>query len=77
MPGDVPAAEEEEVKGGGGAGKGGTTPPKGGGGHTPTCGSVDCFTGNFCCPADGGPICCAVCCNKNGNGCGSSSSDCG
>jgi hypothetical protein len=63
-------------KGGGGAG-GGTTPPSGGGGHTPTCGQLDCATGDKCCPADAGPICCAICCNTNGNGCGSSSSDCG
>ena len=49
----------------------------GGGGHTPTCGHLDCATGDKCCPADAGPICCAICCNTNGNGCGSSSSDCG
>lgn len=60
----------------GGKGSGGTTPPPAGGGHTPTCGAVDCATGDKCCPSDNGPICCAICCNTNGNGCGSSSSDC-
>ncbi len=60
----------------GGKGGGGTAPPPPGGGHTPTCGAVDCATGDMCCPSENGPICCAICCNTNGNGCGSSSSDC-
>lgn len=55
-------------------GGGGSTPP-GGGGPTPTCGNVDCVQGDICCKSDSGPICCAICCSKNG-GCGSSSSDC-
>jgi hypothetical protein len=60
----------------GGGGGGGTAPP-GGGGRTPTCGFVDCVQGDSCCPLKGGgQICCAVCCAKNGDGCGSSSSDC-
>jgi hypothetical protein len=69
-----PKKKPKPGKGGGG---GGTTPPPGGGGHTPTCGQLDCATGDKCCPADAGPICCAICCNISGNGCGSSSSDCG
>jgi hypothetical protein len=56
-------------------GGGGSSPPPGGGGHTPTCGYVDCVQGDICCKSDSGPICCAVCCGKNG-GCGSSGSDC-
>jgi hypothetical protein len=55
-------------------GGGGSTPP-GGGGPTPTCGNVDCVQGDICCKSDSGPICCAICCSKNG-GCGSSSSEC-
>ncbi len=56
-------------------GGGGGSAPPGGGGHTPTCGDVDCAQGNICCKSDSGPICCAICCSKNG-GCGSSDSDC-
>src|SRR5262249_1999276 len=55
-------------------GGGGSTPP-GGGGGTPTCGNVDCVQGDICCKSDSGPICCAICCSKNG-GCGSSRRDC-
>ena len=55
-------------------GGGGPTPT--GGGRPPTCGDVDCVSGDICCKSDSGPICCAICCSKNG-GCGSSSSDCG
>ncbi len=54
---------------------GGSTPP-GGGGRTPTCGHVDCAQGDKCCPNGPEPVCCAICCNKNGVGCGSSESDC-
>jgi hypothetical protein len=72
-----PQPKKKPKPGKGGGGGGGTTPPPGGGGHTPTCGQLDCATGDKCCPADAGPICCAICCNVNGNGCGSSSSDCG
>jgi len=59
-------------KGGGG---GGAPPPTGG--HTPTCGQVDCVTGDKCCSVQGGgSICCAVGCARTGDGCCSSSSDC-
>jgi hypothetical protein len=60
----------------GGGGGGGTPPPPGGGGRTPTCGHVDCVQGDKCCPNGAEPICCAICCARNGNGCGSSDSDC-
>jgi hypothetical protein len=72
-----PPAPKKKPKPGKGSGGGGTAPPPAGGGHTPTCGQLDCATGDKCCPSDAGPICCAICCNVNGNGCGSSSSDCG
>ena len=75
---NCPQPKKTGSKGGkGGGAAGGATAPPGGGGHVPTCGHVDCATGDKCCPADAGPICCAICCNVNGNGCGSSSSDCG
>jgi hypothetical protein len=71
-----PQPKKKGSKGGKGGGGGGTTTSPGGG-HTPTCGALDCATGDKCCPSVNGPICCAICCNKNGDGCGSSSSDCG
>jgi hypothetical protein len=71
-----PPPKKKTPKGGKGNGGGGTAPTPGGGGHTPTCGAVDCATGDQCCPSENGPVCCAICCNVNGNGCGSSSSDC-
>ena len=61
----------------GSAGGTGGTSKSGSGGHTPTCGALDCYGTDKCCPSSAGPICCAICCNTNGNGCGSSSSDCG
>lgn len=63
--------------GGGGGASGGGSGGSGGGGSAPgTCGGVSCATGNTCCPDEGGPICCAVGCNKSGKGCCSSESDC-
>lgn len=69
-----PKPKKKKPPGRSSGGGGGSTPP-GGGGHTPTCGHVDCVQGDICCKSDEGPICCAVCCSKNG-GCGSSDSDC-
>jgi hypothetical protein len=62
--------------GGGGGGGGGNPPP--GGGKTPSCGYVDCVSGDSCCSVKGSttPICCAIGCARSGDGCCSSSSDC-
>jgi hypothetical protein len=70
---NCPKPKKKPKKQPGGGGGGGTPPP--GGGPTPTCGQVDCVAGDLCCQSDSGPICCAICCSKNG-GCGSSDSDC-
>ncbi len=60
----------------GGGGTGGSGTGGGGGGPPPTCGHVDCVGGDKCCPNGPEPICCAIGCARNGQGCCSSSSDC-
>ena len=73
---DCPKPKSPTGGKGGGGGGGGTPPPPSGGGRTPTCGHVDCVQGDKCCPNGPEPICCAICCARNGMGCGSSDSDC-
>lgn len=61
----------------GDGGGGGSTAPPADSGPQPTCGFVDCATGDKCCPVQGGGvICCVVGCARSGDGCCSSSSDC-